>query len=66
MTAGRRCRPLARRKVALPTAALRDLCGQEVAGAVRELSADVRILFVSGYAPDPTKRALNEPLLRKP
>lgn len=43
-----------------------EMGGQEVAAAVRELSDDVRILFVSGYVPEQTKRALNEPILRKP
>jgi PAS domain S-box-containing protein len=40
--------------------------GQEVAAAVRELSPDVRILFVSGYVPEETKRELTEPIIRKP
>ena len=43
-----------------------ELSGQEVAAAVRELSDDVRILFVSGYVPEETQRALKEPLIRKP
>ena len=40
--------------------------GQEVAAAVRELSPDVRILFVSGFVPDETKGSLNDPVIRKP
>ena len=43
-----------------------EMSGQEVAEAVRELSGDVRILFVSGYVPEETKGGLNEPILRKP
>ena len=43
-----------------------EMTGQDVAAAVRELSDDVRILFVSGYVPEETKRALQEPLIRKP
>ena len=43
-----------------------NMGGREVAAAVRELSADVRILFVSGYVPEQTKRDLHEPVLRKP
>ncbi len=42
------------------------LGGQEVARAVREMSDDVRILFVSGYVPEETKKSLSEPVLRKP
>jgi PAS domain S-box-containing protein len=43
-----------------------NMGGQEVAAAVREISDDVRILFVSGYAPEQTAQDLNEPMLRKP
>ncbi len=43
-----------------------EMSGQEVAAAVREISADVRILFVSGYVPDETIRDLKEPMIRKP
>ena len=31
-----------------------------------EISDDVQILFVSGYVPEETIRALKEPILRKP
>ncbi len=43
-----------------------EMTGQEVAAAVRELSDDVGILFVSGYVPEQTQRELKEPLIRKP
>ena len=43
-----------------------QMSGQEVAAAVRELSDEVRILFVSGYVPEQTESALKEPLIRKP
>ncbi len=43
-----------------------NMNGQEVASAVREISDDVRILFVSGYVPDQTTQALTDPLIRKP
>ncbi len=43
-----------------------NMGGEEVAAAVRELSDDVRILFVSGYVPEETKHALKEPIIRKP
>ena len=43
-----------------------EMGGQEVAETVRRLSDDVRILIVSGYVPEETKRSLNEPVLRKP
>jgi len=43
-----------------------EMSGQEVASVVRGLSDDVRILFVSGYVPEQTMRALKEPILRKP
>ncbi len=43
-----------------------EMGGQEVAAAVREMSADVSILFVTGYVPDETRQALNERTLKKP
>ena len=43
-----------------------DLGGQEVAEAVRRMSGDVKILFVSGYVPERTLRTLNEPIVKKP
>jgi len=43
-----------------------EMSGQEVAAAVRELSKDVGILFVSGYAPEQTLKDLKEPIIRKP
>ncbi len=43
-----------------------EMGGQEVASAVREISQDVRILFVSGYVPEHTIQDLNEPIIRKP
>ncbi|MDJ0909691.1 MAG: ATP-binding protein [Woeseiaceae bacterium] len=43
-----------------------EMTGQEVAAAVREISSDVPILFVSGYVPEDTLRELNEPIIRKP
>ena len=46
--------------------AMPQMGGQEVAAAVRQLSSDVRILFVSGYVPENTQQALTEPMIRKP
>lgn len=43
-----------------------EMTGQEVAAAVREMSDDVRILFVSGFVPEETRQGLNEPMIRKP
>ncbi len=43
-----------------------EMGGQDVAAAVREISADVSILFVTGYVPEETKQAVNERTLKKP
>lgn len=40
--------------------------GQDVATAVRALSDEVPILFVSGFVPEEAQKALTEPLIRKP
>lgn len=43
-----------------------EMSGQEVAAEVRALSREVKILLVSGYVPEDTKRELKEPIIRKP
>ena len=42
------------------------MSGQDVATAVRNLSSNVPILFVSGYVPEQARRDLSEPMIRKP
>lgn len=43
-----------------------EMGGQDVAAEIRKLSADVAILFVTGYVPEETQHAVNERTLKKP
>ena len=43
-----------------------EMGGQDVAAEIRKLSADVAILFVTGYVPEETQQAVNERTLKKP
>lgn len=43
-----------------------EMGGQEVADRVRELCDDVKILFVSGYVPEPLADSVKDTIIRKP